>query len=81
MDPQMNPKMDPANFRGPSVKKGSPGSLQGPHWSIFYIDFQTTDKLEFTAWGESEIRFQRKLLVCIWVIFNEGVTSNSKSSI
>ena len=26
-----------ANSRGPSIKKGLPGSFDGPNWSIFFI--------------------------------------------
>ena len=32
-----------ANSRGPSIKKGPPGSFDGPNWSIFFIDLWTTD--------------------------------------
>ena len=32
-----------ANSRGPSIKKGPPGSLDGTNWSIFFIDLWTTD--------------------------------------
>ena len=39
-----------ADFRGPLVKKGPPGSFHGPNWYFFYIDLLTTDKLKFTAW-------------------------------
>ena len=38
--PSNGPKNGPceANFRGPFVKQGPPGSLDGPNWSIFFID-------------------------------------------
>ena len=31
-----------ANSRGPFIKKGPPGSFDGPNWSFFFIDLWTT---------------------------------------
>ena len=43
--PQNEPQngSDEANYRGPSIKKGPPGSFDGPNWSILFIDLWTTD--------------------------------------
>ena len=32
-----------ANSRGPSIKKGPPGSFDGPNWSFIFIDLWTMD--------------------------------------
>ena len=39
-------------MEGPLHRKDAPGSFHGPNWSIFFLDLETTDKLEFTAWFE-----------------------------
>ena len=50
-----------ANLRGPLVKQGPSGSLDGPNWSIFLytpLDNGLT-RIYSLVWGESDIRFQR----------------------
>ena len=39
-------------MEGPLHWKDAAGSFHGPNWSIFFLDLETTDKLEFTAWFE-----------------------------
>ena len=43
--PQNGPPNGPceANFWGPLLEKGPPGSLDGPNWSIFFIAHKTSD--------------------------------------
>ena len=44
-------------FGGPLKKKGTTGSFDGPYWQIFWLDLETTDKLEFTNWFEGNPTF------------------------
>ena len=36
-----------ADFSGPLLKKGAPGSFHGPNWSFFHIDLPTIYKVKF----------------------------------